>query len=452
MEDFMDIWQEILSELSEEIKKEELDIWFNSVEKAELDLDNNKFTIYIPNSFYIQWISKKEEKIKSKLRAITGKDIDIKYETYQATHMQILQNTSKFKEQDETVNRFNTNLSPEYTFDDMVVADFNKFAVTLSKQVTNEIGKNNPLFIYSKPGLGKTHILHAIGNELINKKSSVKVLYATAEYFVNEYIDSIKQNKVDVFRNKYRNLDCLLIDDIQFIVEKGRSEEEFFFTFNTLFEGRKQIVITSDRSPNDINLNERLISRFKSGLVADIKPPAYEERMAILKREVEKNGYNIQEEILTFVAQNVKDSIRSLKGCIMVIHHHSVYSGEYPTLDRVKEWIKDYIPIGSIENEMSNISIENIQAAVAEEYGVSIDDLKSKQRTERLAFPRQIAIYLACELLPSMSLPEIGKAFNKDHSTVIHARDKIRQILNTDPFFSEKINVLINKIKKQNVN
>jgi chromosomal replication initiator protein len=452
MEDFMDIWQEILSELSEEIKKEELDIWFNSVEKAELDLDNNKFTIYIPNSFYIQWISKKEEKIKSKLRVITGKDIDIKYETYQATHMQILQNTSKFKEQDETVNRFNTNLSPEYTFDDMVVADFNKFAVTLSKQVTNEIGKNNPLFIYSKPGLGKTHILHAIGNELINKKSSVKVLYATAEYFVNEYIDSIKQNKVDVFRNKYRNLDCLLIDDIQFIVEKGRSEEEFFFTFNTLFEGRKQIVITSDRSPNDINLNERLISRFKSGLVADIKPPAYEERMAILKREVEKNGYNIQEEILTFVAQNVKDSIRSLKGCIMVIHHHSVYSGEYPTLDRVKEWIKDYIPIGSIENEMSNISIENIQAAVAEEYGVSIDDLKSKQRTERLAFPRQIAIYLACELLPSMSLPEIGKAFNKDHSTVIHARDKIRQILNTDPFFSEKINVLINKIKKQNVN
>jgi len=448
----MDIWQEILSELSEEIKKEELDIWFNSVEKAELDLDNNKFTIYIPNSFYIQWISKKEEKIKSKLRAITAKDIDIKYETYQATPTQILQNTSKFKEQDETVNRFNTNLSPEYTFDDMVVADFNKFAVTLSKQVTNEIGKNNPLFIYSKPGLGKTHILHAIGNELINKKSSVKVLYATAEYFVNEYIDSIKQNKVDVFRNKYRNLDCLLIDDIQFIVEKGRSEEEFFFTFNTLFEGRKQIVITSDRSPNDINLNERLISRFKSGLVADIKPPAYEERMAILKREVEKNGYNIQEEILTFVAQNVKDSIRSLKGCIMVIHHHSVYSGEYPTLDRVKEWIKDYIPIGSIENEMSNISIENIQAAVAEEYGVSIDDLKSKQRTERLAFPRQIAIYLACELLPSMSLPEIGKAFNKDHSTVIHARDKIRQILNTDPFFSEKINVLINKIKKQNVN
>jgi chromosomal replication initiator protein len=452
MEDFMDIWQEILSELSEEIKKEELDIWFNSVEKAELDLDNNKFTIYIPNSFYIQWISKKEEKIKSKLRAITAKDIDIKYETYQATPTQILQNTSKFKEQDETVNRFNTNLSSEYTFDDMVVADFNKFAVTLSKQVTNEIGKNNPLFIYSKPGLGKTHILHAIGNELINKKSSVKVLYATAEYFVNEYIDSIKQNKVDVFRNKYRNLDCLLIDDIQFIVEKGRSEEEFFFTFNTLFEGRKQIVITSDRSPNDINLNERLISRFKSGLVADIKPPAYEERMAILKREVEKNGYNIQEEILTFVAQNVKDSIRSLKGCIMVIHHHSVYSGEYPTLDRVKEWIKDYIPIGSIENEMSNISIENIQAAVAEEYGVSIDDLKSKQRTERLAFPRQIAIYLACELLPSMSLPEIGKAFNKDHSTVIHARDKIRQILNTDPFFSEKINVLINKIKKQNVN
>jgi chromosomal replication initiator protein len=307
------------------------------------------------------------------------------------------------------------------------------------------------LFIYSRPGLGKTHILHAIGNELLKKNSNTKVLYITAEYFVNEYIDSIKQGKVDLFRSKYRSLDCLLIDDIQFIVEKGRSEEEFFFTFNTLFEGKKQIVITCDRPPNDINLNERLISRFKSGLVADIKPPAYEERMAVLKKEIEKNGYNIPDEILTFVAQNVKDSIRSLKGCLGLIHHYSVYSGEYPTIDRVKEWIKDYLPPDISGDSQYNITIEDIQKVVAEEYGVNVEDLKSKQRTERLAFPRQIAIYMACELIPSMSLPEIGKHFNKDHSTVIHARDKIKHMLNTDPFFAERINIIINKIKNKNV-
>ena len=446
----MDIWKEIINDLSEEIKKEDLDIWFNSVEKTSFDEEKNIFIIFVPNMLYTQWISKKEEKIKNKIKILTGKDVYIKYETTGSTIPQ-QQNEQIKTIEVNPIQRIESNLSPEYTFEEMVVSDFNKFAVTLSKQITNEIGKNNPLFIYSKPGLGKTHILHAIGNELLRKNKNAKVLYTTAEYFVNEYIDSIKQGKVDVFRNKYRSLDCLLIDDIQFLVEKGRSEEEFFFTFNTLFEGRKQIVITSDSPPNDINLNERLISRLKSGLVADIKPPAYEERMAILKKEAEKNRYNISEEVLTFVAQNVKDSIRSLKGCLRVIHHYSIYSEEYPTIDRVKEWTKDYLPPDISDSSINNITIEDIQRIVSQEYGITVDDIKSKQRTERLAFPRQVAIYLACEMIPSMSLPEIGKAFNKDHSTVIHARDKIKHMLNTDPFFAERINIIINKIKNRNV-
>jgi chromosomal replication initiator protein len=447
----MDIWKEIITELSDELKKEELDIWFNSVEKTTFDSNNNLFIIYIPNTLYTQWISKKQDKIKNKIKILTGKDVDIKYETVLSSTPQKEDEITKQPTEAQNTQKFETKLIPDYTFEDMVISDFNKFAVTLSKQIINEIGKINPLFIYSRPGLGKTHILHAIGNELLKKNSNTKVLYITAEYFVNEYIDSIKQGKVDLFRSKYRSLDCLLIDDIQFIVEKGRSEEEFFFTFNTLFEGKKQIVITCDRPPNDINLNERLISRFKSGLVADIKPPAYEERMAVLKKEIEKNGYNIPDEILTFVAQNVKDSIRSLKGCLGLIHHYSVYSGEYPTIDRVKEWIKDYLPLDISDDSPYNITIEDIQKVVAEEYGVNVEDLKSKQRTERLAFPRQIAIYMACELIPSMSLPEIGKHFNKDHSTVIHARDKIKHMLNTDPFFAERINIIINKIKNKNV-
>jgi chromosomal replication initiator protein len=438
-----EIWSIILKDIINEVKNEGLEVWFNSINRTELS--GNEFKIFIPNDFYKIEISKKEEEIKNKLKIITGNDIEIKYELLPQ------------QEQENEINipvthieqpKFANNINPEYTFDNMVISKFNQFAASVCEKVVADIGKNSPLFIYSKPGLGKTHLLHAIGNSIIQNKPSARVIYITAENFVNEYIDSIKQNKMDSFRNKYRNLDCFLIDDIQFMVEKGRSEEEFFFTFNTLSDYKKQIVVTSDRSPNDINLNERLISRFKSGLVADIKPPEYEERMAILKRENEKNKFNIPQDIINFLAENIKDSIRSLKGCLSMIYHYSSYSKEYPTIDRTKEWIKDYL---TINNKLSyKVNIEDIQSIVAQEYSITVDEIKSKQRSERLSFPRQIAIYIACEIT-DLSLPDIGKFFNKDHSTVIHARDKIKQLLNSDPFFSEQINDLINKIKNKNV-
>jgi len=438
-----EIWSIILKDIINEVKNEGLEVWFNSINRTELS--GNEFKIFIPNDFYKIEISKKEEEIKNKLKIITGNDIEIKYELLPQ------------QEQEKEINipvahieqpKFANNINPEYTFDNMVISKFNQFAASVCEKVVADIGKNSPLFIYSKPGLGKTHLLHAIGNSIIQNKPSARVIYITAENFVNEYIDSIKQNKMDSFRNKYRNLDCFLIDDIQFMVEKGRSEEEFFFTFNTLSDYKKQIVVTSDRSPNDINLNERLISRFKSGLVADIKPPEYEERMAILKRENEKNKFNIPQDIINFLAENIKDSIRSLKGCLSMIYHYSSYSKEYPTIDRTKEWIKDYL---TINNKLSyKVNIEDIQSIVAQEYSITVDEIKSKQRSERLSFPRQIAIYIACEIT-DLSLPDIGKFFNKDHSTVIHARDKIKQLLNSDPFFSEQINDLINKIKNKNV-
>lgn len=445
------IWNEIINDIKEELKKDNLDIWFSSIKKAELKDD--VLEIEVPNSFYIDQISKKEDLIKNRLKILNGKDIKIRYAVKQEETKDDILKENEAKIDNEVVvggNIFKSNINPDYTFDNMIISEFNKFAASHSKQIANENSKDKILFIYSNPGLGKTHMLHAIGNEILKSKPQAKVLYTTAEVFVNEYIDSIKQNRVDNFRTKYRNLDCLLIDDVQFIVAKEKSEEEFFFTFNALSDYGKKIIISSDRPPNDIAVNERLISRFKIGAVADIKSPEYEARMAILKKENETHKYNIPDDVINFIAENVKDSIRSLKGCISTVYHYSYYSNEYPTIDKTKEWIKDFLTINT-NAQPTKITIEDIQRIISEEYGITVEELKSKQRSERFAFPRQIAIYISCEI-SGLSLPEIGKQFNKDHSTVIHARDKIRQILNSDPFFSEKINNLINRIKNKNVN
>ncbi len=437
-----EIWQDIIKELSEELVNEGLDIWFYSV---KANLNGNTLEIEVPNNFYIEQIKRKEERIRRITEALTGKLPDIKYTLYVYNSPSINTLTTVSLPVNEKRENFQTNLKAEYTFKEMVIGEFNKFAATVSENIAKNSGSLPLLFIYSKPGLGKTHMLHAIGNEMLNNNSSKKILYITAEDFVNEFINSIKQNTIEQFRAKYRNLDCLLIDDIQFIVAKGRSEEEFFFTFNTLFEYKKTIVITSDRKPDDIELNERLISRFKNGILADIKPPEFEARVAILEKENEKNRYGIEKDIIDFLAKNIKDSVRSLKGALMKVYNFSVFTNEFPTIEKVKVWVKEYISETDI-NDDKKITIEDIQQVVANEYGISVEELMSKQRKEKFVFPRHIAIYLAHELT-DMSWTDIGKAFDKDHSTTIHASDKIKNMIINDPFFAEVINKIINKIK-----
>lgn len=441
------IWNNIVKELEDDIKINNLDIWFDSIKDIYLKEDGTVI-IEVPNSLYIENISKKEKEIADRLKVYLNRnDIKITYhikeEKKQDIHPLSLQ-----KPVIEIIGKddFTNTINPEFTFEEMIVHSFNQFAVSIAKNISEQIGKFNPFFVHSKPGLGKTHLLHAIGNEIMKNRPNSRVLYLTAEDFVNEFIEAIEKKKVDSFRQKYRSLDCLLIDDIQFIIKKERSEEEFFFTFNSLFDDKKQIVVTSDRPPNDIELNERLISRFKSGPIADIRPPEYEARVAILKRENDRKNYNLSDEIIKFIAENVQDSIRSLKGCIALVYHRSQYLEKYPSIEDVKEWIADYLPKDISGKDAP--SVERIQEIVAEEYGITVDDLKSRQRHERFAFPRQIAIYIACAI-SGMSLPEIGKAFNKDHSTVIHARDKIAQLIQNDPFFNEKINNLINRIGRK---
>lgn len=435
-----EIWKNITKEMSQELINEGLDIWFFSV-NASIDESNN-LEIEVPNNLYIEQILKKENRIKEIVNNIIGiyPEIRFKISGYH-NYPQLKENTIPYDKN----NKFQTNLKPEYTFEEMIIGEFNKFAATVSENVSTGKGITPLLFIYSRPGLGKTHMLHAIGNKMIKNNPNKRILYITAEDFVNEFINCLQQNKAETFRAKYRSLDCLLIDDIQFLVAKGKSEEEFFFTFNTLFEYKKIIVVSSDRKPDDTELNERLISRFKNGILADIKSPEFEARVAILQKENEKNNYGIEKDIIDFLAKNIKDSIRSLKGALMKIYNFSTFTGEFPTIDKVREWVKEYISEDETQGR-KQITIEDIKEVVAEEYGITTNELTSKQRKEKYVFPRHIAIYLAHELT-NMSWIDIGKAFDKDHSTTIHASEKIKTMISNDPFFAEAINKIINKIK-----
>jgi len=293
-------------------------------------------------------------------------------------------------------------------------------------------------------GLGKTHLMHAIGHAIRTHDERARVLYTTSEQFVNEYINSLRYDKPDAFRSKYRHLDCLLIDDIQFIIAKGRSEEEFFYTFNALFDSRKQIVISSDRAPKEMAPSEqRLISRFEWGVVADIKPPDLETRIAILKKKAEAEQLFIPDDVILFIAGAIKTNIRELEGSLIRLSAFASLTGGALTVDTAKEILKD-----SITSEYSTpVRLDTIQKLVCQKYSVDMRALKSRSRTNEIAFPRQLAMYLACTLT-DLSTTDIGSGFGgRDHTTVIHARDKISAMLERDPFFLESVNKLTEQIK-----
>ena len=305
----------------------------------------------------------------------------------------------------------------------------------------------NPFFIYSAPGLGKTHLLHAIAHGIFKNNSSARILYTASENFVNEYIDSVRGGATEQFRNKYRKLDCLLLDDIQFLVNKDRSEEEFFYTFNSLFESKKQIVVTSDRPPRELALGQRLISRFLSGVVADIKIPDFETRMAILRQKRDQHNYKLPDDVITFIAENVKKNIRELEGCLITVVNFFSNMPVQPSIDSVRELIKDHI--SDQDHDDKKVTIELIKTIVSDKYSVELKDFNSKKRSENIAFPRQVAMYLA-NTLTDLSLTDIGEAFGRDHATVIYAKNKIGQLVQSDPYFNETLNQIISKIKAVN--
>ncbi len=339
-----------------------------------------------------------------------------------------------------------TMLNDKYSFNTFVIGSGNRFAHAASLAVAEAPAKAyNPLFIYGGVGLGKTHLMHAIGHYVIDHNPNAKVVYLSSEKFTNEFINSIRDNKAVNFRNKYRNVDVLLIDDIQFLAGKEQTQEEFFHTFNALHEESKQIVISSDRPPKEIpTLEDRLRSRFEWGLITDITPPDLETRIAILRKKAKAENLDIPNEVMLYIANQIDTNIRELEGALIRVVAYSSLINQDMNADLAAEALKDIIP----NSKPKILTITDIQQLVGEHYHVKLEDFKAKKRTKSVAFPRQIAMYLSRELTDS-SLPKIGNEFGgRDHTTVIHAHEKISKMLQTDQELQQKVEELIELLRK----
>ena len=335
----------------------------------------------------------------------------------------------------------------EYTFDNFIVGSSNKFAHAACWAVADRPSMDyNPLFIYGPSGLGKTHLLYAITNEIKKKKPDVRIIYIKGEDFTNQLIESLKQSAMPLFRNKYRSCDVLLIDDIQFIAGKVSTQEEFFHTFNALFEDRKQIILTSDRPPRDIKtLEERLKTRFEWGLIADIQPPDLELRIAIFKKKAEQANVKIPDDVLVFLAENLRSNIRQIEGAIKKLRAHSFVSGREITMELAKSCISELL--GGAEP--TSVTVEKVFSAVYRKYNIKKEDIVGSRRTKEVAAARHIAIYLV-RTITEMSLPNIGKIFNRDHSTVMSSIEAAEKRLRLDPILEIEIKEMIKEITDQN--
>ncbi|MFY9275652.1 MAG: chromosomal replication initiator protein DnaA, partial [Clostridium sp.] len=355
-----------------------------------------------------------------------------------------IQDTTE-EDKSNTIKKSYPNLNPKYTFDTFVIGNSNRFAHAACVAVAESPAKAyNPLFLYGGVGLGKTHLMHAIGHHIMCQQEDPKVVYVSSEKFTNELINSIKNDKNEEFRNKYRNVDVLLIDDIQFIAGKEGTQEEFFHTFNALHEANKQIIISSDRPPKEIpTLEDRLRSRFEMGLITDIQPPDFETRIAILRKKAQLENINVPNEVMTYIAKYIKSNIRELEGALTRVVAYSSLTNKNISLELATEALKDIISNPKSEE----ITVNRIKEKVSEAFNIKMDDFNSKKRTRTIAYPRQIAMYI-CRELTDLSLPKIGSEFGgRDHTTVIHAHDKISKDIEENQQIKDKIDKIISDLK-----
>ncbi|MBI2119579.1 MAG: chromosomal replication initiator protein DnaA [Elusimicrobia bacterium] len=456
-----ELWEKICNRLKNEMGIESYDLWFKPVKALSFSSDvpgkKDSLILEAPNKIFSDWIKDHEKSnIESYLKEMFSKELEIEIvlandelEPLPQTNFRELPAIQKPKEPYDpsfSVEQFN----PKYTFETFVEGETNRFAKAAAEGVSKEPGTRfNPLFIYGDVGLGKTHLMHALGQAIFQHHPKSRVLYISSEKFINEFINSLRFERPADFRNKYRNLDCLLIDDIQFLMGKGRSEEEFFFTFNTLFDSRKQIVISSDRPPKEMGaLQERLISRFEWGVVADVQPPDLETRIAILRKKAESEKIFVPEDVILFIASQVKSNIRELEGALIRIAAFASLMSAPLTVDAVRSTLKDILKKEDVDRP---ISMEIIQEVVAKHFNLEIKELKSKKRTDAIAWPRQITMYLA-RVLTDLSTTEIGNFFGgKDHTTVLHACEKVKAKLAESPFVSSLVNKITQEIKNENM-
>lgn len=449
------IWEKALSVLQSEVNDQVYSAWFAPI--SEVSSDDNAITLGVPNKFFENWIKEKYiSLVSTAVQQASGKALPVKFVILENSPTETIPASADQKgkdapasprpaqrsDKDGTVGWLKSvlggtrqlpesryqeiGLNPNYTFDGFVVGQSNRFAHAASLAICDKLSKvYNPLFLYGAVGLGKTHLLQAISHEILKTHPRAKVLYITSEEFTNQLISAIRTKNTPKFRSMYRNVDVLLLDDIQFIAGKESTQEEFFNTFNALHDAHKQIVLCSDRSPQDISgLEERLISRFAWGLIADIQAPDFETRIAIMEKKSENEDVKVPKEVLYFLAEHVKTNIREMEGALIRVVAYSKLTAKELSVELAREVLK-----GMISSGEKKITVVLIQKVVSKFFDISTDEMKAKKRTRSVVYPRQLAMYLSRELT-DYSLPDIGGFFGgKDHTTVLHAYDKIAKEL-----------------------
>ena len=460
-----EVWEQVLKIMEKEIIKPIFDTWIKST--IPISLTETTFEIGTPKQFIKDWLETRYAiMIQNTVQYVTQKPLEVKFINLEmeepgdllAPEPQLapipetqVPNTKVDKVKQQTdrqtaaIEEASNTLNPKYLFESFVIGNSNRFAHAASLAVAEAPATvYNPFFMYGGVGLGKTHLMHAIGHRIRKNYPSLKVLYISSEKFTNEFINSIMDRNPESFRQKYRSIDVLLVDDIQFLAKKEQTQEEFFHTFNTLHEANKQIIISSDRPPREIStLEDRLRSRFEWGLITDIQPPDLETRIAILRKKALSDNLNVPNDVMVYIASRIDNNIRELEGALIRVIAYASLTHQNVDINLATDALKDIFPDG----RPKQITMDLIQQIVSSFYKIKMDDMYAKKRTRNVAFPRQIAMYL-CRELTDTSLPKIGEIFGgRDHTTVIHAHDKISRERNEDVKLNNTIKELVKRIE-----
>lgn len=447
------IWQKFLEIIQNNLSDITFETWFK--ENKLIEFNDTTIKILVPDVLHKKHLKENyNDIVEETFNEITGSNFKVEYYLEEELTSDVKINTDVIGVPTSVQNsNFNSNLIKDYTFNSFIVGKTNKFARATALAIAEQPGKMyNPLFIYAKSGLGKTHLIHAVGNYIV-ENSNKKVLYVTCEQFVNDFIELYRKNKddnnfmnVDNFKNKYRSVDVLIIDDIQYLEIANKTQQEFFNTFNDLHSNNKQIIITSDRSPDDLKkLEERLRTRFNWGITVDITPPDFDLRLAIINKKIQDKFPNCEfkDEAREYIASVCTEHVRKIEGAInRVIAYSTIMNENVIDLDVANDALKDYFKTSIV----STNKVEQVQQIVANNYNISVEDLKSKRRTSSIAIPRQIAMYI-CRIVVGETLPKIGLAFGgKDHTTVMHSVDKIKKEITVNSQLESEINKLVSKL------
>ena len=443
-------WKQAAKEVAQSISEQEFATWFRGIEYA--GSGDSQITLSVPSSFVKDQFSQRYlAQVEEKLAELAGHELTVKFSIQKKTPGQAghEEPTKGQKAEDAgTRKRQHPQLNKEYTFERFIIGESNSFAANAALAISRNPGTGyNPCLIYGGVGLGKTHLVQAIGNSVYREFPDLKVAYVTVETFANEFILSIQKKTGHQFKNKYRLVDVLLIDDIQFLEGKEGTQEELFHTFNALYDANKQMVFTSDRPVSEIrSLSDRLRSRFERGLNVDLQPPNYETRIAILNRKVEEKKVKILDEVVELICRNINTNVRDLEKALTKLIAYAELVNKHITLDIARQQLKDFFA----QPSQKNITIELIQKIVSDYFGLSYKDLRGKRRTKAVAFPRQVAMYLSRELT-EYSTTEVGAEFGgRDHTTVMHARQKIEDRMKLDPNLEPTLQGLVKRIKENN--